>query len=370
MRTPTALRRRACLVIGACAVLPAAASAQAPADSASDSVTRRRIQPLPAVGSAPETGLQFGATVLAVWAPPASQRTRPATVVASALRTAKSQTRLRLDAERWWRGNTRRVAAMVQWQEFPLPYFGIGDRTPASAEEVYTPVGTEASVTVQQRLGGALYLLGAVRHLDQRITSDSGGALATSGVHGARGATITEFTSGVIADTRDNLFAPRRGHLLQATYARSAAGLWSDYSYGTARVDARVFRTVAATHVLAMQVQGVAVDGQAPFDQLALVGSGEILRGYARGRFRDRVLLAGQGEYRSPFLHRVGGVVFGGAGIVAPSVTTLDARRVLPTYGAGLRVLLDERQRTGFRVDYGRGREGASGLYIGFHNAF
>ena len=40
--------------------------AMAQSQAASDSVGRRRLQPLPALGSAPETGLQFGATMLAV----------------------------------------------------------------------------------------------------------------------------------------------------------------------------------------------------------------------------------------------------------------------------------------------------------------
>ncbi len=40
------------------------------------------------------------------------------------------------------------------------------------------------------------------------------------------------------------------------------------------------------------------------------------------------------------------------------------------TLGAGLRFQIDQRQRTGVRADYGRGRDGASGLYIGFNQAF
>jgi hypothetical protein len=43
---------------------------------------------------------------------------------------------------------------------------------------------------------------------------------------------------------------------------------------------------------------------------------------------------------------------------------------VLPTYGAGLRLQLDTRQRTGVRADYGRGLGDASGLYLGFNQAF
>ena len=339
-------------------------------DSSTDSTPHRRIQPLPALGSAPETGFQYGATVLAVWQPGAALRTRPTSLTASALRTARQQTRLRAEAEHWTRGNERRVAGSLQWQEFPLPYYGIGDGAPKSAEERFTPKGTEAVLSVQQRVRRAWYATAGVRHLDQVITSSATGALRTGLITGSRGGVITEFTGGVLADTRDNLFAPRSGTYSQLTYARAMRGTWSHFTYGTLKLDARAYREVGHGHVLATQLQLVNVDGTAPFDQLALVGNSDILRGYARGRYRDRAVGAAQLEYRSPIRHRLGGVLFAGAGSASPAVSSLLSHTLLPTYGAGLRVEIDHRQRTGIRADYGRGRDGASGLYIGFNNAF
>ncbi|HYW50683.1 MAG TPA: hypothetical protein VE861_08760, partial [Gemmatimonadaceae bacterium] len=96
----------------------------------------------------------------------------------------------------------------------------------------------------------------------------------------------------------------------------------------------------------------------------------DIMRGYKRGRFRDRWTAALQGEYRTPVWHRVGAVAFAGAGLAAPAVDAFADSRLLPTYGAGLRFRIDQRQRTGVRADYGRGADGASGLYLGFNQAF
>jgi len=94
------------------------------------------------------------------------------------------------------------------------------------------------------------------------------------------------------------------------------------------------------------------------------------MRGYSRGRFRDRMFGGAQAEYRSPMWHRLGAVLFSGAGVVAPTAGALADARLLPTYGAGLRVAIDPTQRTAVRVDYGRGRSGNSGLYVGFNQAF
>ena len=346
-------------------------AAQSAATTArSDSVGRRRIQPLPALGSAPETGLQYGATVLAVWEPAARLKTRPASLTAAALRTAKSQTRLRIDGEHWSTGNARRIAGSLQWQEFPLPYFGIGDRTLASAEEVYVPRGTEATLTLQQRIAGAWYATAGLRHLDQRITPDTVGVLRDDAVVGSRGGVMTEFTAGVLNDTRDNLFSPGAGRLMQLAYSRSDEAVWSDFTYGTLRLDVRQYRTAHREHVFATQLQVTGVDGAAPFDQLALIGNSDIMRGYKRGRYRDRWTAALQGEYRTPVRRRLGAALFAGAGMAAPSLDAFGDSRLLPTYGAGLRVQIDQRQRTGVRADYGRGADGASGLYIGFNQAF
>ncbi len=361
--------------LSACGLLLLALAAPLEAQNA-DSLTRRdttgrcRVQPLPSIGSAPETGLQYGASVLTVCDPPSSRAARPSTLVFYALRSAKNQTRIGVEAERWTTGNARRIAGSFVWKEFPLPYFGIGDRASESARELFTPRGIEASAQLQQRVARALYVTGVVRHVRRTITTDTGGALRRNAVPGTQKGPITELSFAVEHDTRENLFAPRGGHWLQLSYARSFDGLASGYDYGRIRADARAYRALRGEHVLAVHAQVIGFDGDVPFDQRALVGGGDIFRGYERGRYRDQWLAGAQGEYRTPIVRRLGGVAFAGGGIVAPSASAIDGRVFLPTYGVGLRAQLDARQRTGIRADYGRGRDGASGIYLGFNQAF
>ena len=342
------------------------ARAQAP-DS---TIPHRRIQPLPALASAPETGLQFGATVLAVFEPAAASHTRASSVIASVIRSTKSQTRIAIEGERWTTGNARRLYAQLAWQEFPLPYYGTGDNTPESAKEIYSPKGVDIQLAMQQRLRGPVYALVSTRVLSQRMQFDTGGTLKFGTVTGTGAGRVVELTAGALIDTREHLFAPRSGTYAQFTYTQSAGAIGSAYSYQRVRLDARRYLTIGANHVLAAQLLAVGTSGAPPFDQLALVGGSDILRGYARGRYRDRVLGAAQLEYRSPIVHRIGAVAFGGAGTVAPALSDIGSTAVFPTYGAGLRVQIDPRQRTSVRADYGRGRDGASGLYIGFNQAF
>ena len=89
-----------------------------------------------------------------------------------------------------------------------------------------------------------------------------------------------------------------------------------------------------------------------PFDQLALLGSGSVMRGYVHGRYRDRDFAAAQLEYRTPVVGRFGVAAFAGAGTVAPTISELGSSAVLPTFGAGARWLLLPKERTTIRVDW------------------
>jgi Omp85 superfamily domain len=344
----------------------------APTDS---TVGRRRIQPFPALGSAPETGLQFGLTVLSVFEPPAMRHARPASLVATALRSTKGQTRLSVEGERWSANNDRRLQGLLAWQKFPLPYFGLGASAPERAKELYTPTGVEATASVQQRVRGAWYALATARFISQDITPDSStGELAlNTRLVGRTGGRVSELGVGVLRDSRDFVFNPTRGTFAQLTYAVSASAIGSEFGYERLRLDARKYAALGGEHVLAMHAQLIGTTGEAPFDQLALVGGGDIMRGYTRGRYREAWFTAAQIEYRSPIRRRLGAVAFAGAGTVAPNaggLLDMAEGTLLPTYGAGARIQIDARQRTAVRVDYGRGTKGASGLYIGFNQAF
>jgi hypothetical protein len=330
----------------------------------------RRIQPLPALGSAPETGLQYGATVLAVFEPAAVSRTRASSIIASAIRSTKSQTRVSIEGERWTPGNAQRLYGQLAWQEFPLPYYGIGAASAESAREIYTPRGIELQLSAQQRLRGPLYATLGTRILDQRLRFDSTSALRSDAITGSAGGRTVELTGGVLLDTRDHLFAPARGTFSQLTFTVSDPTYGSQYTYQRARLDARRYMQLAPAHILAAHLVTIGTTGRVPFDQLPLTGGSDILRGYTRGRYRDRYLAAAQLEYRSPFVRRVGAVAFAGAGTIGTRFGDLASTSLIPTYGAGLRIQIDPQQRTAVRADYARGRDGASGLYIGFNQSF
>jgi len=308
-------------------MVPSALAAQTPGDSLA---WRRRVQPLPAIGASPETGLQLGATVLGVFEPPRDRLARPAALIASAVRSNRGQLRTSAEGEYWTKGNSWRFHGLLAWQSFPMPYHGIGDRSTSDSGMQYGSRSVEAVITTQRRLRGARYATAGARGMQQTIRNgdDVRALVATPEPVGVDGGTVMEANAGVLHDSRDGLFAPRSGGLTQVVLTTSLPG--STFDYQRLRVDTRRYFPIGHGQVLALHAVALGTSNGAPFDQVA----------------------------------------FAGVGAVSEDLAGFQDALPLPTYGAGLRYQLDAVQRTAIRVDYGRGKRGASGLYIGFNQAF
>jgi len=125
--------------------------------------------------------------------------------------------------------------------------------------------------------------------------------------------------------------------------------------------------------ILALQAIGTSLQGDdIPFNQLALLGGEQMMRGYYTGRFRDRKYLTAQAEYRFlpfPFSKRFGATVFLAAGGVAPSWDALQWRNFRPSGGFGLRYFIFPKKDVFVRLDLGITPEG-TGIYFFTGEAF
>ncbi len=112
--------------------------------------------------------------------------------------------------------------------------------------------------------------------------------------------------------------------------------------------------------------------GEAPFNQLALLGGENLMRGYYLGRYRDDNLLAAQVEYRMlpfSFSKRWGASFFLASGQVFSDENKLALNRFLPTAGTGLRFLLFPEKDIYTRLDFAFTQEGP-GFYFFIGEAF
>jgi outer membrane protein assembly factor BamA len=356
------------------AALPALARAQdsvaAPAPGAAPARATRTMY-LPVVGSAPETGLQLGATAYRISRPPLDSTRRPTVTQLYAIVTTKSQFRTFLEHDRWSAGNATRLLARVQFERFPQPFYGYGADAPEAAEEIYTPRTLSGAVSwLRRRATSGLYTGVSWRGWYTDIAkADSGGLIASNQVTGAEGGAVAQLEGNVVYDTRDNVFAAAGGTYVQFTGAVARPWTLSEYDFGRLTLDARTYRSWGRNVFAGQLLSDNIVSGDAPFDQVAMFGTANSMRAYVRGRYRDDHLLALQGEWRRPVAGRLDLAAFAGVGTVADEFDRLGKSTWLPTMGLGVRYAVFPKERARIRIDLGFGRD-ATGLYIALNEAF
>lgn len=81
------------------------------------------------------------------------------------------------------------------------------------------------------------------------------------------------------------------------------------------------------------------------------------------GQYRDKILLAGQAEYRWTIREPWGVVAFVGVAQVTDTISDFPWDDLLPSVGFGLRYMVSKEKRVNLSVDYARGRD-SDGFYF------
>lgn len=322
----------------------------------------------PVVAGAPETGV--GAGVVVGWFEAGGVGPRPSSVVATAMVTTKGNRILSVFPELFLLNGRLKIAGEIQAQEYPDVFFGVGPGTTEAMEEDFTSRSLAAEVGVSVEAWPGLWVGGLLvaRH-DRLVETESGALLSTGSVSGSAGGTTSGVGALAVLDTRDNLYAPRRGFHGEGRVVVFSDAFGSDHRFDRVTMDLRHYVTVARGATLATRAFAATTRGEPPFYALPQIGAQGLLRGYREGRFRDRAAAAAELELRFPLTGRFGAALFGGLGGVAPRLSDLPGLADLErTAGAGLRFRLNE-GGVNLRVDYGVGREGG-GLYLGIGEAF
>ena len=129
---------------------------------------------------------------------------------------------------------------------------------------------------------------------------------------------------------------------------------------------------VTNSQVLASQLYFSEIQGNAPFNQLSLMGGESLMRGYYLGRYRDQTLLAAQTEYRFlpfPFSKRWGAAAFVSAGTVSNGVGNLDISKLKIAGGTGVRFFIFKNKDIFTRFDVAVSEDGL-GYYFFIGEAF
>jgi len=332
---------------------------------------------LPIFAFTPETHLGMGGLGVALWKnkhPTITTRTSNAEL--AMLYTTRGQTIIVPRYFIFTKGEHYLIDGYGQGLfEYHDYYFGRGNESSSHNRELvtYNLVGLENKIQRRAFAHEKIFVGIEFRYLHYyQLELTDGGLLQTGKVTGYQGATAVGLGPTVTWDTRDNVVNPSKGFYIDLRTTVHSVGLGGNVNYHRMIADFRKYFDVVPSlrHVLAFQLNGNFVRGDAPFKELAELGGFRTMRGYYRGRFRDNYMTAFQAEYRVPVYRWFGVVAFAGLGkVYDPNSVNFDGLHY--SYGGGIRVQVSKRDKLNLRLDYGRGDPHYLGyFYVGFAEAF
>lgn len=346
----------------------------------------RNFYILPIISASPETSLRIGAAgVFLFRKKEMSPETQLSSVRVPISYTLNNQFKGKVDLIYYSDGNKHLFNSTLQWINFPLLFYGIGNDTQAQDEETYTTQALSAELTYLKSIIPYLYAgLGYSFLRSDIVQFEPNGLLAQPDlIPGNTGSITSGFNINLRFDNRDNNLCASSGYYVDFKIANFDLWMGSEYDFTRVDIDFRTYFLAFKKHVLAFQMLFVNTWGNSPFETMALLGGKTIMRGHYEGRFRDNFLYAGQLEYRLPigrsdwidnrekipFKERWGVVGFVGVGDVATSFSEIELNKIKSSVGFGIRYLVLPKERINVRIDFGFGTQNP-GLYFNIREAF
>ena len=321
----------------------------------------------------PETNLAFGAAGILYFRTEPDRQLNPSQVLLSGYYTVNDQYDVTLNPQFYFSRNRYFGSLDLGFKKVIDKFYGIGNDTEERGNEPYTANAIRAELIFQMppplvsfvKLIGVIYRYNYYRILDRQDNP----FLHADAVPGTEGGASSGFGMIWVLDSRDNIYSPSRGvfHQFRAVFHSRAFG--SRYDFNDYRADLRGYYPVASETVVGVHLYGNLVRGYPPFYELARLGGSERMRGYYEGRFRDRNYITGQLELRQMIWRRIGVVGFVGAGQVNDQTKRLSLNGFKPTYGFGVRYVIDLKERISVRADFAWG-ENSNGIYFSINQAF
>ncbi len=331
----------------------------------------RHVLVLPVIARSIETGWSFGLACASTFHLNArDSATRTSNVQALALYTTRKQFVAVINGSIYFPGERYILNQQLSYSSFPDKFWGLGKSAPFSAEENYKFKQYYVYLHPQRLISRNLFL-GIVyeyqRVFDVQYTA--GGIFDRQNIVGRDGYHMSGVGLSITYDTRNNAFSPDKGEMLQFYFDHFAPILGSDYQFTNYVLDFRRFFRIHGEQVLAIQANGLFTAGEVPLRSLATLGGSNSMRGYYAGRYRDKNGAAIQAEYRIPLFWRLGAVGFGGIGNVGPRLEDINFDGLKYSYGGGLRLALNKKEKLNLRLDYGLAGH-SQGFYLQLGEAF
>jgi outer membrane protein assembly factor BamA len=331
---------------------------------------KSRFSGIPFFYYSPETKLAFGAGgVLNFRTGKKKETSRTSSVWIYATYTLAKQYSVMLKPEVYLKNNSLCLYGNIRYDRSPQNFYGIGNDTPITDGEKYTPRTFAFLFGVKRRVAGPVF--GGLQFEFEQSTIEKiepGGMLASGQYTGSEGGMLAGVGASLDWDTRDAVLFPRHGVFFQIQGDSFGALAGSDFTFSRVKLDLRDYIQLGPNRVLVLQGFLLSVFGDPPFYKLGLLGGDSLLRGYYKGRFRDKGLALVQAEFRTLISERIGVVGFAGVANVYPGFGEFKLEKLKYSIGTGLRYVINREGAT-LRLDLAWGKA-SFGLYATAQEAF
>ncbi|NJC25684.1 BamA/TamA family outer membrane protein [Neolewinella antarctica] len=337
---------------------------------------RAKVVLAPIVFYDPNTSVGFGFGASLLFKPKgAGPETRTSNVPLGASYTlnnqifATSSFTVFFPEEKWLlRGN-------LGYIDFPHSYYGVGNGSDEEDRSEITYQQFLVEPVLLRQVLPKLFIGGGFRYnhyFNNEIIEEKPGFPAGTSLQDSIGSRSVGLEFASSYDSRDNLINAERGVLAEFTQGFYGTALRGTSVFQISKLDLRTYRRLNERSVFGVQLFARYAAGEAPVQELSTLGGDDLLRGFIEFRFRDRLALFTQAEYRWQTWKNVGVVFFGGFGQVADDVGSLGIDQLRYSVGTGLRVAIIPSENVNLRVDYGvgLGLSRGTGFYIGLGEAF
>jgi hypothetical protein len=328
----------------------------------------------PTLAYTPETRTELGLVNLFLFYANNNKKNRLSEVNIFSFYTAEKQYGVWLehaiygDGEKWF------FLGKGKFQFFPMKYYGIGIKSPEEGYAVVNNNNVQLRERVLRKIKGNLFA-GAEFDFQKmyNVTFTKNNPVNYNYPNGYKGSSNIGLGMGLVYDNRKNVMNVREGLFAELAFLSYSTSLGSTNSFRSTQFDLRYFRKgINPGDVLALQGSALLNKGDAPFNQMAMMGGESMMRGYYLGRFRDKNMLATQAEYRFlPFVFskRWGAAAFVSGATVAPTAKNLLSSQFKMAGGIGARYLIFKSKDIFVRFDVAFTREG-NGYYFYIGEAF
>jgi outer membrane protein assembly factor BamA len=326
---------------------------------------------LPFFFYSPETSLAIGGGGGIFFRPFGAEISdRPSSFRFVAYYTLKKQWQFEFAPEIYFKDGIYRVEGNLFFNKFVDKFYGIGNNTLLSDEENYTSKSFRYFIRLYRKMIGYFYLAVQHEYHHYRLTDKEAGSLLESGL--VSGSLPTDF-SGISLfsfwDSRDNILFPEKGSFYEASVGLFRKGFGSDFDCIIYNLNLRKYFPVFTSRILALQLYLRFIEGDSPFQWYSYFGGESYMRGYYKGRYRDKQTAFVQVEYRTSLWKRLGAAVFCGVGEVMEKLSGFSFDRLRASWGIGLRFKLIPEEHLNLRFDLGFGHD-MSGFYVTVTEAF